>query len=193
MNVNIKEKKIAKITKDITKVVLCLLASGTVVTMLALFPGLAWVGKEFLEWKKCDQRRLRSTLKRLESQGMITISQKGEQTIIEITKKGKKRVLKYKLDDIKIKKPKKWDGLWRIVIFDIPEKKRIARNALRRKLKELDFVKIQKSVFVYPYSCRDEIDFIKEVFEVRPYINLIIAKSVDGEVNLKRHFKLKSK
>jgi DNA-binding transcriptional regulator PaaX len=180
------KEQIREITKDI---LLILGASGLVIT-LALFPGLAYVIDGVWKKRKYNERRFNYTLKRLQDQKMITIGQKGDKTVIELTKKGKKRVLKYKLDEMKIKKPKKWDGLWRIVIFDIPEKKKIARDALRRKLKELDFVKIQKSVFVHPYPCRDEIDFIKEIFEVRPYVNLIIAKSIDGEARLKCHFKL---
>lgn len=180
------KEQIKEITKDI---LLILGASGLVIT-LALFPGLAYVIKGVWKKRKYDQRKFNYALKRLQDQKMITIGQKGDQTIIKITQKGKKRVLQYKLDEMKIRKPKKWDGLWRIVIFDIPEKKKIARNALRRKLKELDFVKIQKSVFVHPYPCRDEIDFIKEVFEVRPYVNIVVARSIDGEAKLKRHFKL---
>lgn len=179
-------EQIKKLTKDI---LLILGVSGLVVT-LTLFPGLAYVVKGVWKERKYDKRRFNYALKRLQDQKMITIGQKGDQTIIEITERGKKRVLQYKLDEMKIKKPKKWDGLWRIVIFDIPEKKKIAREALRRKLKDLDFVRIQKSVFIYPYSCKNEIDFIKEIFEVRLYINLIVAKSVDGETKLKRHFKL---
>ena len=56
------------------------------------------------------------------------------------------------------------DGEWRIVIFDIPEKFKKAREALRMKLKELGFLELQKSVFIFPYECEDEINFIVEVF-----------------------------
>ena len=37
-------------------------------------------------------------------------------------KEGEKKALKFKLDEMEIKKPAKWDGEWRIVIFDIPER-----------------------------------------------------------------------
>src|SRR3990167_2211250 len=64
----------------------------------------------------------------------------------------------------------KWDKKWRVVIFDIPEKSRMARDALRRKLKELEFRELQKSVFVHPYECKKEIDFIIEFFNLRHYV-----------------------
>ena len=86
---------------------------------------------------------------------------------IILTKDGEKKALRFKLDDMKIKKPKKWDKQWRIVIFDIPEKFKTAREALRGKLKNIGFVELQKSVFAHPFECEDEINFIVEVFQIR--------------------------
>lgn len=45
---------------------------------------------------------------------------------------------------------KKWDGNWRVVIFDIEEKEKTLRNSLRRKLLSLGFGKLQESVYVTP-------------------------------------------
>ncbi len=47
-----------------------------------------------------------------------------------------------------IKKP--WDGKWRFVIFDIPQKEVNFRNIIRRRLKELDFRQLQRSVWFSP-------------------------------------------
>ena len=94
------------------------------------------------------------------------------------------------MDDIKIKKPKKWDKQWRIVIFDIPEKFKGAREALREKLKELGFVELQKSVFAYPFECEDEINFIVEVFQIRPFVRLVKAGSFTNEEQFKIKFNL---
>ena len=102
----------------------------------------------------------------------------------------KNRVLKYKLDDIKIKNTNKWDGLWRIVIFDIPERQKRARDALSLKLKEIGMLPIQKSVFASPYECKNEIDFISEIFSVKPYVRYILAKEIDIALDLKRKFRI---
>ena len=48
--------------------------------------------------------------------------------------------------------------------FDIPERFKKQGEALRNKLRELGFAKLQESVFIYPYECEDEINFIVEVF-----------------------------
>jgi len=84
----------------------------------------------------------------------------------------------------------KWDGQWRMVIFDIPEDLRKARDALRSKLKELGFCELQKSVFVFPYECKDEIDFIVEFFGVREYVRYGILRSIDNDPHLRRIFHL---
>ena len=109
---------------------------------------------------------------------------------IVLTKEGQKKALRFKLDEMKIKKPAKWDGQWRIVIFDIPEKFKKAREALRIKLKELGFLELQKSVFIFPYECEDEINFIMEVFQIRSFVRLICAKSFTNEEQLKIKFNL---
>lgn len=41
-----------------------------------------------------------------------------------------------------------WDGKWRIVVFDIPEQKRVIRNLFRRNLKKWGFKPLQKSVWI---------------------------------------------
>jgi phenylacetic acid degradation operon negative regulatory protein len=53
---------------------------------------------------------------------------------------------------------KPWDGFWRLVVFDIEEKHRRDRNALRHKLTSLGFGLWQKSVFISPLSVEKEIN-----------------------------------
>ena len=108
---------------------------------------------------------------------------------MKITEKGKVRLINFDIDTIKIQLGK-WDGKWRFVIFDIPEKKRIARDILRSKLKEIGFIQIQKSVWACPYECEEEIAFISSVYEVERYVNYIVAAKIDHEEFLKTKFGL---
>ncbi|OGK29397.1 CRISPR-associated endonuclease Cas2, partial [Candidatus Roizmanbacteria bacterium RIFCSPHIGHO2_12_41_18] len=109
---------------------------------------------------------------------------------IVLTKDGETKAIRFKIDEIKIKKPAKWDGEWRVVIFDIPEKFKKAREALRNKLKDLGFVKLQESVFIFPYECEDEINFITEVFLIRPFVKFMRVKSFTNEEKLRINFGL---
>ncbi len=43
-----------------------------------------------------------------------------------------------------------WDGRWRLVLFDVPEASRGARNKLRRYLQERGFGYLQNSVWITP-------------------------------------------
>lgn len=173
---------------EIAKIILkCIAVSGIAVTIVAL-PGMAQVLNMFM--KNDKKYRFRSTLYRLKSKKMVTMYYKDNEEVVEITEKGKKRLLKYEFNEMKIKIPKRWDGLWRIVIFDIPEKRKKVRNAINLKLKELGFYPIQKSTFIFPYECRNEIDFVAEHFFARKYINYIVAKEIDDSKKLKKFFKI---
>ena len=80
--------------------------------------------------------------------------------------------------------------LFRSVIFDIPETKKKAREALRNKLKELGFKELQKSVLVLPYECEDEIDFIVEIFEIRRFVRFMRVNSFTNDEQFKLKFGL---
>jgi phenylacetic acid degradation operon negative regulatory protein len=100
--------------------------------------------------------------------------------------------MRYDIDNLVIKRLLRWDGVWRVVIFDIPEKHRDARVALSKKLKEMGFCQLQKSVFVFPFSCEKEIDFIKMFYQIEKFIILFNTKSF-GEIQdliLKKRFDL---
>jgi len=75
-------------------------------------------------------------------------------------------------------------------MFDIPHIKKWARDALRNKLRELGFYQLQKSVFIYPYQCENEIDFLCEVFGIRKHVLLIVCNDFEGSEKLRHHFGL---
>ena len=66
-----------------------------------------------------------------------------------------------------------------LLMFDIPESKKIARNVFRSRIKELGFFQFQKSVWVYPYPCENEVDFLAEYFEIAEYIHFLTIKIED--------------
>lgn len=113
---------------------------------------------------------IRDRLTSLTDQNLITIKERRDKTVITLTDRGKKRVLNYSLGDLRIKPQSKWDGKWRIVVFDIPEKKRSARDIFRRKLKELEFVEFQKSVWAHKYPCLREVALLVHLYKIRPYV-----------------------
>ena len=149
------------------------------------------VRKMIKEWKKVNERNLRIAIKNLYRSKMIDYKENADGTVrIILTETGRNKILKYNPDKIEIKKPIQWDKLWRLVVFDIPEEKNLGRKALVAKLKELGFYPMQKSVFIHPYECKDEIDFITEMFELSLYVRFLRVKDVDIELDLKKRFQL---
>jgi len=142
------------------------------------------------EWKKINQEKLKKEIQALYRSKLIGFKENPDgSSIIVLTDKGKLKALNYRFKEMKIKE-NSWDGKWRLVIFDIPEKLKKARDALRWKLKELGFYELQKSVFVFPYECKDEIDFIIEFFNLRKFVRYGILENIDNELHLKKIFRL---
>jgi DNA-binding transcriptional regulator PaaX len=143
------------------------------------------------EWKKINQEKLRNEINNLYRSKLVERKQNsdGSYTIV-LTEKGKLKALTYYFEKMRIEGGK-WDGKWRLVVFDIPEKIREGRRALREKIKELGFYELQKSVWIFPFKCKDEIDFIIEFFNLRRYVRFCVLESIDNDFHLKKIFNLK--
>lgn len=145
------------------------------------------IGAVKREWVKINQRSLYDAIRCLYQSRLISAKEKPDGTVeMILSEAGKKKALSYKIDEMKLPKPAKWDHLWRMVIFDIPEKNKKGRDAFSRTLGKLGFYKLQKSVFIYPYACQDELDFLIEFFNLRPYVRILVVKSIDNELHLKK-------
>lgn len=143
------------------------------------------------EWKKINKRELHREVRNFYRSKLVERKENknGSYTIV-LTEKGRVKALTYFIQNMKIEN-KEWDGKWRIVVFDIPEKIRRGRDTLRKKIRELGFHELQKSVFVLPYECKDEIDFIIEFFGLRKYVRYGVLNSIDNNSELKKIFGLK--
>ena len=138
-----------------------------------------------------EKKKFSNALHRLKKSRTIILEEKEDGTcVVELTEKGRKKIEKLQYNDLRIQKPEQWDKIWRVVIFDIPNKKKIAREALRDKLKEWNFFQLQESVWVCPWPCEKEIGFVVELLGIYPFVNIIKAKEIQNDVKLKAHFKI---
>ncbi|HBI16617.1 MAG: Transcriptional regulator, PaaX family [Candidatus Moranbacteria bacterium GW2011_GWF2_34_56] len=144
------------------------------------------------DWGEINRKNLYRNIESLSNDGVVKYKKDNEWWNIELTVKGEREAKKIKLNEIKINKPEKWDKDWHLVIFDIPEKKRVARDALRKKMKQIGLIEIQKSTFIYPYSCKKEIDKIAKFFEVDKFVLQLKVINIDKSIesNLIKRFKL---
>jgi len=112
--------------------------------------------------------------------------------IISLTEKGKLRALNIKFRKFAERK-EKWDGKWRMIMFDIPNECRKARDALRYRLKSGGFYELQKSIFLYPYDCEKEIKSFTELFKAQKYIRFALLDFIDNESDVCLFFHLREK
>ena len=136
-----------------------------------------------------DQKDVEKVTQKILKDHYVEIYSKNGKDYLRLTNKGRRQLIEYNIDTIAIK-DQKWDGNWRLVMFDIPEKYKSARNVLRRKLREIGFVKMQKSAWICPYECQEEIAFISETYLVQPFVNYFVVSKVDNERSLRTIFGL---
>lgn len=173
------------------KDVLKLLAAGVVLTTVVLFPGIAALGpvikeiqerRERKEWDKFNLWRLRQVTKRLEKQKVVEITH----GIVKITDRGRRKLLKFNLDNIEIKR--KTDGKWRLIIYDVANLKRSQSEFFRETLKKLNFLRLQKSVYVTPFICDDEIEYLRQLFDIGSEVLILKVAGIENEQVYKRYF-----
>lgn len=133
-----------------------------------------------------------TSIYRLKKRGLITIDKKNQNLCL--TKKGNTQAmsanfyLKSLIFTRSQNKKEKWDGRWRIIIFDIPEKLRNLRDGLRSLISEIGFVEFQKSVWIYPYKVPDFIIESLNDTKIKKYARFLLVNEIDYDNDLKRKF-----
>jgi DNA-binding transcriptional regulator PaaX len=164
--------------------------AGGVVSLSLISPNAIQLLKPFIKNDQFNKTRFQQTINRLKKNELIGIKQDGDLITLKLHNKGRDKALKYNIEKLEISKPSRWDGHWHIVIFDIPENHKVARNVLKFKLDELGFKQIQKSVYLHPYPCEDEVEMIRSVYGVRPFVKTFTVTALEDEDKFKRHFLL---
>ncbi len=148
------------------------------------------INKDYSSWKSFNLRYLKWTLNRLSKQKMVDIKEENGDKVVIITEKGKKNIFKYALNDLEIPKLSKWDGKWRLVVYDISTRKRLLTEQIRKNLLRLGFIMIQESVYIFPYPCEREIELLRTYYALNKEIKLITACKIEDEESYKTYFGL---
>ena len=170
--------------KSILNATLGLIAVGGILTFGAVFPALLGeIGKIRHKQKKESYEQYQKiwhSFNSLKKRRLLNfIKEENGYLIYQINEKGKKKIEKFIFDELKIKNPYQWDKKWRLVIFDIPEIRRRERAALRKKLTDLGFYQCQKSAWIYPFPCDKEIEFIKDILNIKSFVKLFLVEEID--------------
>ncbi|KKT74040.1 MAG: Transcriptional regulator, PaaX family [Parcubacteria group bacterium GW2011_GWB1_44_7] len=171
------------------KLLLGLLAVGGVLTVAAVAPNIfSAFGHSFQKRRYFDKQQFNKDKKYLKRHNLIKIKKINKNTFeLYLTEKGKNKSIEESFKNFKIQKPQK-DGYWRVVMFDIPNKYKWARDAFRRKLRIMGFHQLQESVFILPYPCEKEVILLIEILNIADFIHLIKTKDFSENKELNEAF-----
>lgn len=188
-----KEVKAKDKRKNIQKIILSTIAVAGILSVAAVAPNIFSVIRQ-LEGSRKRKKNLKYSINesftRLREKGLIEVIEINRKKIARITTKGESKLDFLDKHNFKLKIPKKWDGRWRVVIFDIQEKRKKTRDQLRATLMQIGFVKLQNSTWIYPYDCEDLISLIKSDFMLDKDVLYLIVEKLENDWQLRKKFDL---
>lgn len=144
--------------------------------------------EEYEVWKRFNIPYLKRSLHRLEEQRLVEIIQEDGMQVVKITSYGKRRLIKMALDELAVEKPRIWDGRWRLVSFDLPEKLSNTRKTLVAYLKAWGFYQLHESVYLHAYPCFKQVEFLREYLGVGEYIRMFTVVEIENDKLFKDYF-----
>ena len=185
-NIESKSRK-RKSRSDIQKAILTSVKVAGLLTVAVVAPNAIQCLKSFgiTPGKRQKEIMVRSRDRLIEGNLL-----KYESGTIRLTEKGQARLDFLEMKDWKINKPRKWDGRWRMLIFDIPETRKSLREKIRLTLSSVGFLRLQDSVWIYPYDCEDLVSLLKADFRVGKDLLYLIVDSVENDKSFKKSFGL---
>ena len=182
-------------SKSLTVKILKIAALGigfTAVSVLA--PQLPYLLlKDYIKKKfgaEVSREQVANIARYLKRKKFIAYKNQGNGKYLILTKLGRRKLSNSILSEIKIEKVK-WDGFWRLIIFDIPEENKAEREFFRQKLKKLGFFHFQRSVFIYPFPCDKEVIQVANHLNIEKDVHHFVIHSFRSDRMLMKKFKIK--
>ncbi len=121
------------------------------------------------------QSALSHAIRRLREGGLVEKTINDGELILKLTSKGRELITIGA-------EPSEWDGKWRIVIFDIPEQKRIIRNLFRNNLKKWGFKQLQKSVWISKCDVFERVENYINDLKINDWVTIIESNKISHNV-----------
>lgn len=176
--------------RDIQRAVLATIAIPGIIAFAAV-AGNAIQLLDYLPKEKYNLRfQTKSAAGRLVAKGYANWVEKDGKKFLRITPKGC-RALSFEQAKVVLKnQKKKWDGRWRMIVFDVPERRRAVRSRLRAVMQEIGFIRLQDSVWVYPYDCEDFVALLKAELKIGKDVLYAIVDTIEHDKGIRQYFKL---
>ncbi len=177
---------------DVQRAVLSVVAAAGIIGVALVAPNIfqalpSLMGKQ--RYKLTFQTK--TALGRLKVKGYIRFLEKNGKKSVEITETGQRALaLLIARESAPARKKHRWDGRWRMVMFDIPQKRKLVRDRLRMIMRECGFLRVQNSVWVSPYDCEELVGLIKMDLRLGTSVLYAVVEEMENDSWMKRHFGL---
>lgn len=111
----------------------------------------------------------RSALSRMSREGWLKAERRGRHSRYGLTLRTR-HLLEEGTRRIFEPRPRPWDGVWRVVVYSLPETKRDLREALRRRLSYLGFGALAPGTWVSPHDRQVEMKGLLEDLHASHYV-----------------------
>ncbi|MDO8424212.1 MAG: hypothetical protein Q7S54_01205 [bacterium] len=171
--------------KNLQEIILATVAGASVLAVGMLAPNVLTALDKLGVLKVRRQKEyISSSASKMVKRGLLKFNGK----FYEVTPLGQEKFHKWEFSRFRLTKPRKWDGKWRVIISDIPDKKRKTRDNIRYLFKTAGLYPLQESVWVYPYDCEDIIALLKTKYGVGRNILYLIVEELENDRYLKNEF-----
>lgn len=179
--------------RNVQHTVLGVVAAAGVIGIALVAPNIfqalpSIMGKE--RYKLTFQTK--TALGRLHVKGYIRFIEKKGRRSVEITEAGQRALaLSLARETAQASKQRRWDHRWRLVVFDISEKRKTVRDRLRMLMRECGFLRLQNSVWISPYDCEELVGLIKADLKLGTSVLYAVVEELENDAWVKNHFGLK--
>lgn len=133
-----------------------------------------------------QQEIAKRSYKRMIAAGLLKFDGK----FLRLTEKGERELESLTLASQKTRR-RKWDGKWRVLIFDIPDRRRNVRDKVRSTLRMIGFERLQDSVWIHPYDCEDHMTLLKADFKIGREMLYMVVDALEGDDWLRKKFSVR--
>lgn len=182
-----------KRSKDMKNAILTTVAVAGVIAVAVIAPNAARLLKTTGMTARLRHRSM-SAVSRLKAKGEIEFLEMDGKKYARLTARGEK-TLAYEREKLRLKdeKPRRWDRRYRLIIFDVPEKRRRVRERLRMVMRDIGFLRIQDSAWVFPYDCEEFVALLKADLHIGKDVLYAVIEEIENDSVIRRHFNLPEK
>ncbi len=115
---------------------------------------------------KLSEKTLARVAAEMRRQHLVEINKEKTHLRLQLSVKGIHRLQRVQIDNVSLSEPATWDGMWRMVTYDVPRSQSAKRRIFTTQLRRLGFVMVRESVWFHKYPC------FEQVLELAQYCNL---------------------